>query len=798
VGVDATPEQMAQDWADREMLAIKGAFTNGDGDAIKLGDDWNPASKSIQIKKAKLVPGNKLPVMKNAGRTVIDMVDHGELPNIDELMTVPAEDLPAKVIARESVLSERSLVDGIRSRGMYQFVGRPLHYLSREPLWILHNDQAYNLAYARLGERVGEAHIELMLPGWGASGDRSYLVRLDDAEPGTRRLYRFTNSTNRLGHYATKPLSSYGNEMFYVDVTPAEYDALPRGEALSSKQILEDSPLVSRIKRLNLKTDVISSKDYEYADWNQAKPRAVGGLTKQARASIANDLAKERADREIMPYIHNPRLRSQMSIAARNISPFWFAQEQQMKRWARTLYMAPEAVAKTELTVRGLQDLGFLYTDPQTGQLTFNYPGVGFLGRFAQEVLDRGKGVIPLNMNLTGQLTAMIPGINRFGTPSVGPLISLPLDVITGMDPKFSQWNTDIQGPSGANETAWEQLVPTLVPRIMEAFSGHDTPDQSAGFLNAAMQVAAGLTAEGKGYKPGMTVVEQQDLNIRIERYTVQWLLVRAVLGFGLPASPEIDELDSLGLDGKYTDFVNSGMTYNQALAAYSLMYPTGLAYTVGHTSSTSGAYLPEVNGVLNWMEANKGVLNDHPYAAPWLLPSKLTTGQFSDATYQYELAQGMKTRVSLQQWSTNVIFRMLANKYYDTENYAYANNLMPQFDKWAANFKANYPIFNQYLLSDTGHATRQKVISDMNTLLNSPECPDTPTTREVGQVMYEYNKWLADMTANPKSQYGNGQIRWSLVQSFLAWGTAYAKAHPDVLSYWSGVISYEVNTSAG
>jgi hypothetical protein len=366
------------------------------------------------------------------------------------------------------------------------------------------------------------------------------------------------------------------------------------------------------------------------------------------------------------------------------------------------------------------------------------------------------------------------------------------------MDPKFSQWNTDIQGPSGANETAWEQLVPTLVPRIMEAFSGHDTPDQSAGFLNAAMQVAAGLTAEGKGYKPGMTVVEQQDLNIRIERYTVQWLLVRAVLGFGLPASPEIDELDSLGLDGKYTDFVNSGMTYNQALAAYSLMYPTGLAYTVGHTSSTSGAYLPEVNGVLNWMEANKGVLNDHPYAAPWLLPSKLTTGQFSDATYQYELAQGMKTRVSLQQWSTNVIFRMLANKYYDTENYAYANNLMPQFDKWAANFKANYPIFNQYLLSDTGHATRQKVISDMNTLLNSPECPDTPTTREVGQVMYEYNKWLADMTANPKSQYGNGQIRWSLVQSFLAWGTAYAKAHPDVLSYWSGVISYEVNTSAG
>jgi hypothetical protein len=522
------------------------------------------------------------------------------------------------------------------------------------------------------------------------------------------------------------------------------------------------------------------------------------GLTFQARANIANDLAKERADREIMPYIHNPRLRSQMSIAARNISPFWFAQEQQMKRWARTLYMAPEAVAKVELSVRGLQDLGFLYTDPQTGQLTFNYPGVGFLGRFAQEVLDRGKGVIPLNMNLTGQLTAMIPGINRFGTPSVGPLISLPLDVITGLDPKFSQWNTNIQGPSGANETAWEQLVPTLVPRIMEAFSGHDTPDQSAGFLNAAMQVAAGLTAEGRGYKPGMTVVEQQDLNIRIERYTVQWLLVRAVLGFGLPASPEINELDDLGLDGKYTDFVNSGMTYNQALAAYSLMYPTGLAYTVGHTSSTSGAYLPEVNGVLNWMEANKGVLNDHPYAAPWLLPSKLTTGQFSDATYQYELAQGMKTRVSLQQWSTNVIFRMLANKYYDTENYAYANNLMPQFDKWAANFKANYPIFNQYLLSDTGHATRQKVISDMNTLLNSPECPDTPTTREVGQVMYEYNKWLADMTANPKSQYGNGQIRWSLVQSFLAWGTAYAKAHPDVLSYWSGVISYEVNTSAG
>jgi hypothetical protein len=842
VGVDATPEQMAQDWADREMLAIKGAFTNGDGDAIKLGDDWNPASKSIQIKKAKLVPGNKLPVMKNAGLTVIDMVDHGELPNIDELMTIPAEDLPPKVIARESVLSARSLVDGVRSRGMYQFVGRPLHYLSREPLWILHNDQAYKLAMARLATKVGADDDVLQLTRY----DRGARLPSPNHELGayynaghhfdwggmfgeqkTTKMIRIPEKTLRLT--PTSYIDSGGSTLIQSAGTEAlrklnmaefrRIDAMTETEAdqemvrlglnggdWGSKAYLANRAGATAAREAGYDAVLVKANPHDVSELDEylaLSPKALvedkaEGLTLEARSRIANDLAKERADREIMPYIHNPRLRSQMSIAARNISPFWFAQEQQMKRWARTLYMAPEAVAKVELTVRGLQDLGFLYTDPQTGQLTFNYPGVGFLGRFAQEVLDRGKGVIPLNMNLTGQLTAMIPGINRFGTPSVGPLVSLPLDVITGLDPKFSQWNTDIQGPSGTNETAWEQLVPTLVPRIMEAFSGHDTPDQSAGFLNAAMQVAAGLTAEGKGYKPGMTVVEQQDLNIRIERYTVQWLLVRAILGFGLPASPEIDELDSLGLDGKYTDFVNSGMTYNQALAAYALMYPTGLAYTVGHTSSTSGAYLPEVNGVLDWMEANKGVLNDHPYAAPWLLPSKLTTGQFSDATYQYELAQGMKTRVSLQQWSTNVIFRMLANKYYDTENYAYANNLMPQFDKWAANFKANYPIFNQYLLSDTGHATRQKVISDMNTLLNSPECPDTPTVREIGQVMYEYNKWLADMTANPKSQYGNGQIRWSLVQSFLAWGTAYAKAHPDVLSYWSGVISYEVNTSAG
>jgi hypothetical protein len=223
----------------------------------------------------------------------------------------------------------------------------------------------------------------------------------------------------------------------------------------------------------------------------------------------------------------------------------------------------------------------------------------------------------------------------------------------------------------------------------------------------------------------------------------------------------------------------------------------------VAHSESTSGAYVPETQAVLGVLESNAGVLNKYPGAVPWLLPTKLQSGVFSDTTYQYELATGIRSRTNMTQWADSVIFRMLANNYYYTENYAYNNNLIQEFDQWSANFKNQYPTFNDYLTNSTSHIDRLHAISDMQNLLKDPASLKMQTVAPLATIndlrvmMSSWNTWMQYMVQTKGNSAFNSE-RWNQTQGFKAWGAAFALKHPDVLSFWNGVLNLEATTTAG
>src|ERR1019366_7135667 len=159
VGIGASKEQMAQEWAQKWMLDIQHIFYGEDGTPVKLGVDWTAESKTIASKSGNKA-GTKTPIglgpMENSGRSLLDMIDKGIMPNNDELMTVKAADMPDSVIAPQMVASEKKFLDGLKTRGFHQMVGVPLHTVSREPMWLLHVHNGYKDAYKMLANRVGE------------------------------------------------------------------------------------------------------------------------------------------------------------------------------------------------------------------------------------------------------------------------------------------------------------------------------------------------------------------------------------------------------------------------------------------------------------------------------------------------------------------------------------------------------------------------------------------------------------------------------------------------------------------
>ena len=99
------------------------------------------------------------------------------------------------------------------------------------------------------------------------------------------------------------------------------------------------------------------------------------GMTAENASQMAHEIARDRAIDETINYVHNPELRSGMSQLTRNISPFWFAQEQFYKRWARTFFYSPWSFRQASLISNGLGHIGIIHKDPTTGQEYFVYPG---------------------------------------------------------------------------------------------------------------------------------------------------------------------------------------------------------------------------------------------------------------------------------------------------------------------------------------------------------------------------------------------------------------------------------------
>ena len=533
------------------------------------------------------------------------------------------------------------------------------------------------------------------------------------------------------------------------------------------------------------------------------------GLNRAAAESLAHEIAKQKAYHDITPFIHHPELRSQFAVISRNLSPFWFAQEQQMKRWARTFTINPALIREGQLMMQGARASGFVYTDPSDGQAYFHYPGTGFAFSAIQELL----GGPNISSDLQGEVANAIPGLNNVGVPSVGPLLTIPLDYMQELWPDTAKYAYAIEGPAGANETPLESLVPPLISRIaasvpqtMNPSSGLNGVGSNTARINATVEAMQYLIAAGHGLPQNATSAQIQAWSQMVSRWAGNFLIYRAVLGFLLPVAPEVN-IDNLHLSSDLKNLLNTGLPYNEAIAVFMKEHPNGLPYTLASTKvETSGAYVPQTQSALDWLIANKDQLTKYPAAVPWLMPTRLAKGVWSDAAFEYELADGVRQRLGTTDWADQFTYKSLANQYYymeDRANAAYnepgANysQIKQEWKTWSFQFQQAYPEFADQIISQSGSKARLLAIQQIQEMMKDPSAPKTQTFKEIEGLMQTWNAWDEWMNTTGIPSNMSTQ-RWNNTQEMLAWGAAYAKAYPDVFAFWNGVLKLETTDKTG
>lgn len=467
-------------------------------------------------------------------------------------------------------------------------------------------------------------------------------------------------------------------------------------------------------------------------------------------------LAMTRATHAMLPQIHNVALRSQFSVLARNYLPFYFAQEQAMKRYLRLGVDNPEMFRAYQLIDQGMNDPGFVQTDNQ-GNKYIMFPGVGELGA---GVLSAATGLgMPVVGNLpltvrgdTQSLSTVLPEIKMPGT---SPFLSIGLNTLSSFFPQLSRPVKTVVGSRGFSASVVDSLIPSAPARAW--FKALNANEQETTFHSAMLSALAAASYHNQLPPSNASPQVKQAFIDRIKNNARSILVIKGLLGTISPLSPQVNQEDP-GLRDEFYKLVQSKNDYPAALHEFLKTHGNGaISYTVSRSEGTiPGATTPYTNEAINWIQDNEHLISGpHATGAAFLIPQAAGAAGDKQAIYDELLKMHLRQARTPQEFQdavyistgNNVYFdakkshddaRSVFEKAGDTESVKaedahwkdYVNGLVNANPIWATDFQ-----------SATKRVLAQKALSDLTALFATKKAPKNEQSALVSTLLKDYQQ---------------------------------------------------------
>ena len=556
--------------------------------------------------------------------------------------------------------------------------------------------------------------------------------------------------------------------------------------------------------------------------------------------------AQEATIRDTMPFIDTHEIRSQFADHGRGFMPFFYAEENFMKRWARIAAMDSGmnglvALRKFQLQYTGLREMGVIRKS-ETGDDYFVMPGTDLF-------IEGLANITGLDLGLTGMLTQpvnkMLPGIGpKFGAPSYSPLVIMPVSFISGLFPEFEplqDLERNIIGEDNGLDRSWySHFLPTTMVNTIKAIKLASASQEElrqdeklSSNLNVAM---AHLMAEGKGPKPNATAAEQENF-LRDATNYARVVEITRLLGGWVSMAPAGTEINIGGdssiswltggsitnpsdlLRSEYYDMIRE-MGIDDGTVAYLATYINSgkrfgiedifnpLAYTVSNTTSVSGAVIPTTKDALQFYLDNKKTFSEYKLGGAWMLPGDSeSNNDFSQWAWNQSIVEGLRRRNTPQEVLNELMFREGATVYFAKKDEYETNALNAQAsgdtymsniwkDKWqrfSMGWKASHPIFNDILSNNDRAIQRKNIIDEIQIIVKDPEFPKTNHTEAMKTLMQGWNAYMntvgelsLNQTAAGRSRVAEERVMWQMyAENFI-------KNVPQLKTFWLSVLKPE------
>jgi hypothetical protein len=511
-----------------------------------------------------------------------------------------------------------------------------------------------------------------------------------------------------------------------------------------------------------------------------------GTLKYNAAVKIAKkELAtasEERAIQQVLSYVDNPLIRSQVSFTLRNWARFYRAQEDFYRRLGRLAKYNPEAFARSAAVFDGIDHNGFIQKDDQ-GDAYFVYPMTA-PGYKAVQTMLAGLGIpqdfkVPMPIQFGGSVKMLTPSLNpdsilpTFSGPLAGLSISTLSNLASFLPFEGAQKASDtiekvFLGTYAVDQPVLDRLMPAHINRALKLMSQDEKDSQYASaYRKAVTYLEATGNALPKRYDESgnllpNSIAEREAYREKIKNTTLAILATRFVYGFVLPASPAVQ------LKSEMADWVKDSNTANWKQAWYDLLeknngdpnaamlkwvelYPNQVPYTISESERNTVGFFRSAEDAAKFAESNKELFDTYKEGAAFLIPH---TGAFSFDSYRTMKSMGLRSNKRVEDYLLQVQTASDVQTYFERKekfDETLTNVVDPtarkilrsQYNSWKDSFFAGRPLVEEYLGRGRENAIeRVRALDDLNNMLNDSRFANIrPDTQKVLREMVQAYK---------------------------------------------------------
>jgi hypothetical protein len=472
--------------------------------------------------------------------------------------------------------------------------------------------------------------------------------------------------------------------------------------------------------------------------------------------------------------------------------PFWFAQEQAMKRVGRLVTSNPQGFRDFQMVNQGMNNPGFVHTD-SNGKKYIVYPLVGEFGNAAL------RGMQSLGMDsfsglpesVTGNTASLLTVLPELKTPGLGPWANMAVNQLANKFPLFTGLANAASGgyPSA---TIMSALLPNSA--IRDIWQGMTMDQRESNVYNSLYSSIA--AAQYSGQLPAnyasLPAYQQQAVMDKIENNARSNLYIKGILAFFLPLSPSVSNdyytKDMQSFRSEYLNMLKPvaqgglGLDLAHALAKFTAEHGNNaISYTIGHTDQgLNGANIPLSDATMSWVNQNQSLMDNYGNGAAYLVPQSTAGGNIAQIENKM-IALGFRARRTPQEFMNAVYVSKgwadITKDYSDystfmkqakaSGNLALMGQASQVWKAYTSNYGMQNPIWYDDYTSKSRVVNSYKAIADLTKIQDAGKMPTDAQGSAVNALLTDYRtlKPILDMqhiNGKPNSTYYNLVDAWN------------------------------------